>query len=119
MVINDESMKYGLDVEKWQPAALKTDVVRAGTSPLAGGSLFHTSPRQAPFTRTSTEAVQFKMEAPGQNTGVVTRVAGHCSPLVTPPYHLQYHTTTLSTIFHIGGERDREQGQGERSSEIR
>lgn len=46
---------------------------------LAGSSLFHTSQRQAPFTWTFTEAVQFKGGAQGQNTGVVTRVMSHCS----------------------------------------
>lgn len=46
---------------------------------LAGSSLFHTSPRQAPFTWTFTEAVQFKRGTQGQNIGIVTQVMSHSS----------------------------------------
>lgn len=74
---------------------------------LAGSSLFHTSLRQAPFTWTFTEAVQFKRGAQGQNIGIVTQVMSHCSLWSSLHTTKQRHiTTTLSTIFNT--ERDTE-----------
>lgn len=70
---------------------------------LAGSSLFHTSPRQAPFTWTFTEAVQFKRGTQGQNIGIVTHVMTHCSLWSSLHTILQHHTTSLSTIFNTEG----------------
>lgn len=70
---------------------------------LAGSSLFHTSQRQAPFTWTFTEAVQFKGGAQGQNTGVVTRVMSHCSlwsSLYTTLLRRQSAATLSTTVKH-------------------
>lgn len=67
---------------------------------LAGSSLFHTSPRQAPFTWTFTEAVQFKSSAQGQNIGIVTSVMTHCSLWSSLHTTLQHHITSLSTTFN-------------------
>ena len=56
---------------------------------LQRSSLLHRSQRQAPFTWTFTEAVQFKGGggAQGQNIGIVTQVMSHCSPLVIPLHY--------------------------------
>lgn len=78
---------------------------------LASSSLFHTSPRQAPFTWTFTEAVQFKRGAQGQNVGIVTQVMSHCSRWSSLYTSLQRHTpATLSTIFNRQRYRDRADG---------
>lgn len=50
------NMNYCLDMEKWHLRLM----LSAEMSFPDGSSLFHTSQRQAPFTWTFTEAVQFK-----------------------------------------------------------
>lgn len=77
---------------------------------LASSSLFHISPRQAPFTWTFTEAVQFKRGAQGQNIGIVTQVMSHCSLWSSLYTTLQRHTTAvLSTIFNSRRDKETEQ----------
>lgn len=74
---------------------------------LAGSSLFHTSPRQAPFTWTFTEAVWFKRGAQGQSTGIVTKVMSHCSLWSSLCNTLRRHSTApLHTPYLTEGEGD-------------
>lgn len=76
---------------------------------LASSSLFHTSPRQAPFTWTFTEAVWFKRGAQGQSTGIVTKVMSHCSLWSSLCNTLRRHSTApLHTPYLTEGERGRE-----------
>lgn len=76
---------------------------------LASTSLFHTSPRQAPFTWTFTEAVWFKRGAQGQSTGIVTKVMSHCSlwsSLCNTPR--RHSTAPLHTPYLTEGGRERQ-----------
>lgn len=75
---------------------------------LASSSLFHTSPRQAPFTWTFTEAVWFKRGAQGQSTGIVTKVMSHCSLWSSLYNTLRRHSTApLHTPYLTGRGRER------------
>lgn len=75
---------------------------------LVGSRLFHTSPRQAPFTWTFTEAVQFKRGAQGQNIGIVTQVMSHCSLWSSLYATTQHHiSTAVSAMFNRGTLRNK------------
>lgn len=101
------NMNYCLDMEKWHLRLM----LSAEMSFPDGSSLFHTSQRQAPFTWTFTEAVQFKGGggggAQGQTIGIVTHVMSHCSSWSsTTSLQLQF-ATTLSMAVTQSRQRDR------------
>lgn len=85
---------------------------------LSSSSLFHTSHRQAPFTWTFTEAVQFKRGDQGQSAGIVTGVMSHCS-LWSSLYTIFYNVIQRCRVRFERGAGTRNKSENEKGGRNR